>query len=250
MLRFKLTVLVKEAPGGQICHYYAVFINSLFRLTSKKTANLRITGAYSEGNRSALDTPHKEPVMQKTFPCHVTSRRYRFNVPLQWRHNGYDSVSNHQPHDCLLNRLFKRRSKKTSRLRVDGLCAHKWPVTRKMFSFDDVIMHMNSVRYHHKNGPSWRFIHMCMHSYSTLAWSLLTLVYLIRLGPNLSPLLLTYTRNLGWYVHNAPNSISPGQNCEGTDRRIECEPKSHDLVLRRIYMRTCLLEAGMKGRDK
>ena len=31
---------------------------------------------------------------------------------LQWRHNGRDGVSNHQPHDCLLNRLFKRRSKK------------------------------------------------------------------------------------------------------------------------------------------
>ena len=24
---------------------------------------------------------------------------------LQWRHNGHDSVSNHQPHDCLLNRV-------------------------------------------------------------------------------------------------------------------------------------------------
>ena len=42
---------------------------------------------------------------------------------LQWRHNGRDSVSNHQPHDCLLNRLFRRRSKKTSKLRVTGLCA-------------------------------------------------------------------------------------------------------------------------------
>ena len=31
---------------------------------------------------------------------------------LQWRHNGHDNVSNHQPYDCLLNRLFKRRSKK------------------------------------------------------------------------------------------------------------------------------------------
>ena len=30
---------------------------------------------------------------------------------LRWRHNGGDSVSNHQPHDCLLNRLFGRRSK-------------------------------------------------------------------------------------------------------------------------------------------
>ena len=42
---------------------------------------------------------------------------------LQWRHNGHDSVSNYQPHDCLLNSLFRRRSKKTSMLRVTGLCA-------------------------------------------------------------------------------------------------------------------------------
>ena len=49
--------------------------------------------------------------------------------PLQWRHNGRDSVSNHQPHDCLLNRLFRRRSKKTSKLRVTGLCAGNSPGT-------------------------------------------------------------------------------------------------------------------------
>ena len=69
---------------------------------------------------------------------------------LRWRHNDHDSVSNHQPHGCLLNRLFRRRSKKTSKLRVTGLCVgnspgpvnspHKGPVTRKMFPFDDVIM--------------------------------------------------------------------------------------------------------------
>ena len=47
----------------------------------------------------------------------------RWPITLQWRHNGRDRVSNHQPHDCLLNRLFRRRSKKTSKLRVTGpLC--------------------------------------------------------------------------------------------------------------------------------
>ena len=35
---------------------------------------------------------------------------------VHWRHNGRDNVSNHQPHDRLLNRLFRRRSKKTSQL--------------------------------------------------------------------------------------------------------------------------------------
>ena len=71
---------------------------------------------------------------------------------LQWRHNDHDGVSNHQPHGCLLKRLFRRRSKKTSKFRVTGLCVgnspgpvnspHKELVTRKMFPFDDVIMFM------------------------------------------------------------------------------------------------------------
>ena len=69
---------------------------------------------------------------------------------LRWRHNEWDGFSNHQPHHCLLNRLSGRRSKKTSKPHVTGLCAgnspgpvnspHKWPVTRKRFPFDDVIM--------------------------------------------------------------------------------------------------------------
>ena len=80
----------------------------------------------------------------------LSKGRTKFHGTLLWRHNEHDSVSNHQPRSCLLNRLFRRRSKKTSKLRVTGLCVgnspgpvnspHKGPVTRKMFPFDDVIM--------------------------------------------------------------------------------------------------------------
>ena len=69
---------------------------------------------------------------------------------LQWRHNGRDGVSNHQAHHCSLNRLFRRRSEKTSKLRVTGLCAGNSPATGEfpaqrarnadMFPFDDVIL--------------------------------------------------------------------------------------------------------------
>ena len=48
-------------------------------------------------------------------------------LSLQWRHTDHDSVSNHQPHGCLLNRLFRRRSKETSKLRVTGLCEGNSP---------------------------------------------------------------------------------------------------------------------------
>ena len=49
---------------------------------------------------------------------------------LQWRHNDYDGFSDHQPHGCLLNRLFRRRSKKTSKLAslafVWGIHRDRW----------------------------------------------------------------------------------------------------------------------------
>ena len=41
----------------------------------------------------------------------------------------HDCVSNHQRFDCLLNRLFRPRSNKTSKLRVAGLCVGNSPET-------------------------------------------------------------------------------------------------------------------------
>ena len=75
---------------------------------------------------------------------------YFWWVALQWRHNEPDVVSNHRRLECLLICLFRCRSKKTSKLRVTGLCEgnppwpvdspHKGTVTRKMFPFYDAIM--------------------------------------------------------------------------------------------------------------
>ena len=78
---------------------------------------------------------------------------------LQWRHNGRNGVSKHRCLGCLHNRLLRRRSKKTPKIRVTGLCGgihrwtvnspHKWPITRKMFPFDDVIMWYGGFDYIH-----------------------------------------------------------------------------------------------------
>ena len=69
---------------------------------------------------------------------------------LQWRHNERHDVTNHGCLDCLLSRLFRRRSKKTSKLLVTGLYEgnppvaggfpSQTPVTRKLFPFKGVIM--------------------------------------------------------------------------------------------------------------
>ena len=58
----------------------------------------------------------------------ATIKSVRFALlSLQWRHNYHNCVSNHQPHDCSLKRLFGRRSKKTWKLCVTGLCAVNSP---------------------------------------------------------------------------------------------------------------------------
>ena len=116
-------------------------------------------------HRWQVGSPHKGSVTRKMFPfgdvsMHANWRKVDFHKwissmnielhPLQWRHNEHDGVSNHLPHDCLIRRLFRRISKKTS---ISALLAflrgihrwpvnspHKWPVTWKMIPVDDVIM--------------------------------------------------------------------------------------------------------------
>ena len=61
--------------------------------------------------------------------CHTSCKQVIYHSSLQWCHNEHDGVSNHQPHDCLLKRVLGRRSKKTSKLRVTGLCVGNSPVT-------------------------------------------------------------------------------------------------------------------------
>ena len=116
---------------------------------------------------------------QSNSKLYVQKNNYVPNCPVelaQWHHNERDGVSNHQPHDCLLNCLFRRRSKKTSKLRVTAFVRgiqrwpvnspHKGPVTREIFPFDDVIM----------VGHSWRESTkpvggMVVRSFDVLLWA-------------------------------------------------------------------------------
>ena len=75
-------------------------------------------------SRSHTQCRRQNPTCNQ-FGCCCFSR----HNSLQWRHNEHDGVSSHQPHDCLLNRVFRHRSNKTSKLRVTGLCERNSPVT-------------------------------------------------------------------------------------------------------------------------
>ena len=59
----------------------------------------------------------------------------RHGFTLHWRHNERGGISDHQPHDCLLNRLFKRTWKthqsSASLAFLRGI--HRWPLRGKCF---------------------------------------------------------------------------------------------------------------------
>ena len=98
---------------------------------------------FQRGNQTTVLVPVKHPWRIKANISHEFTAMFNINktadtdrphihglcCTLQWRHNGRDGASNHQSPDCLFKSLFRRRSKKTLKLRVTGICARNSPVT-------------------------------------------------------------------------------------------------------------------------
>ena len=101
------------------CHH--CILSSLFR-PFERTLQLE---QYSLGRESLLFSLRKGHLQSAILFPYTVDSLYNTTTSLEWRHNGPDSVSNHQPHGCLL----RRRSRKISKLRVTGLCAGNSPVT-------------------------------------------------------------------------------------------------------------------------
>ena len=83
------------------------------------------------------------------------SHNWFMHITSQWRHNGCDCVSNHQPHDCLLSRFFRHRSKKTSKLRVTGICTGNSPVTGEFPAQEASNAENISIWWRHHGIPQW-----------------------------------------------------------------------------------------------
>ena len=86
--------------------------------------------------------------------CKITAwhRPYLNSLTLLRRHNDRDGVSNHQPHDCLLNRLFRRRSKKISKLSVTDLCEENSPESGELSAQMDSNAENVSIWWRHHGG--------------------------------------------------------------------------------------------------
>ena len=109
-------------------HKRAVYIKRIRFGTFPKTSMWRM---------KFMGTPMNVPLNHKIpYGYKLTLFKLTFlfaNQPFKWavqlRHNEHDGISNHQPHDCLINCLFRRISKKTTKPRVTGLCVGNPPVT-------------------------------------------------------------------------------------------------------------------------
>ena len=153
-----------SAMASEITRVLVVYSN-IFQADQRKHQSPASLAFVREIHRWPVNSPHKWPVTRKILPfdevvmflsgyiqrlyamsfmplgfwsrlitrLHVFVRTLVDDVSktrsLLWRHNERDGVSYHRRPDCLLNRLFKRRSNKISKLRVTGLREGNSPVT-------------------------------------------------------------------------------------------------------------------------
>ena len=145
----KWTVFVNvTTKSAQLAHARMI---AIIVKKSPSSSHLYDHGFMDNTNRQAV----KIWLNPQTSDASLTSWRQPFwshpaqIATLQRRYNERDGVSDHRRLDCLLNRLFKCRSTKTSKLRVTGLCEGNSPVTGDFpartvsnadIPFDDVIM--------------------------------------------------------------------------------------------------------------
>ena len=110
----------------------------LLQAVSKQRCCLNTTDSYFK-LRTRSSALYMESYTWKRSP-YIEIRVWFVGWTLQWHHNEHYGISNHQPHDCLLNRLFKAHQRKdqssASLVFVQGISwrpvnsPHKGPVTR------------------------------------------------------------------------------------------------------------------------
>ena len=108
-----IAVMSNERHGISNHRQFDCLFSRLLNITTKTILNLRIP-ALGWGNPpvicvySSLRNSHAENVSMSSWANELCDMSSNFST-LLWRHNGSDGVSNHQPHECLLNHPFSRR---------------------------------------------------------------------------------------------------------------------------------------------
>ena len=125
----KFTIMIAIDMSSKVCRIGHIVYNQGMRWCTKQWYQ---TPSVSRGH-TFINTLSRRKTSRFIFRnsvlyLHIYARQWT-GFTLRWRHNGRDSVPNRQPRDCLHNRLFRRRSKKTPKLRVNGFCVGNSPGT-------------------------------------------------------------------------------------------------------------------------
>ena len=115
--------VMMSAMASQITGVSIIYSTVCSGAELKKKSKLRVTGLCAGNSPVTGEFP-----AQRASNAENVSIWWRHHA-LQWRHDERGGVSNHRRLDYLFNRLFSRRSKKTSKLRITGLCEGNSPVT-------------------------------------------------------------------------------------------------------------------------
>ena len=78
----------------------------------------------------AFHRKNRNHIILSVIEIYITIAGNVARISLHWRHNDRDGVSNHRRLDCLLNGLFRRRAKNTSKLRLTRHCDRWIPLTK------------------------------------------------------------------------------------------------------------------------
>ena len=154
---YTCTYIIPHKTCAGSCDFCSCYIINSNNWTSTSAVNL------NDMNKICITTTiqfPKLPNIHDILSANPSVMTEPAPQPLQSRQIECCGVLNLQPHDYLFNRLFGRRTKKTSKLRVTGLCAGNSPVTgefpaqmasnAEMLAFDDIIMVLS------KLSPKWR----------------------------------------------------------------------------------------------
>ena len=123
---------------------------------SQRPVTLSFDVFFDPGLNKRLSKQSRRRLFVTRNPTGFSDDRFRAPYALQWCHNDRHGVSDHRRLDCLLNHLFRHKSKKTSKLRVTGLCEGNTPVTggfpsqkasgAEKFPYDNVIAYLRTTK--------------------------------------------------------------------------------------------------------
>ena len=146
----KPAIVCSTSPNGFAMKHETSARCRVSRSVKPSNPAARYSGPLDPVNPELHHSPDQLLIYSSTRTAYKFKPKEEDSITLQWRHNERDGVSNHRRLDCLLNRLFRCWSKKTSKLHVTCLCEGGSPVTdefpaqraskAEMFPFDDVIM--------------------------------------------------------------------------------------------------------------